>query len=327
MIAVVLPRVRAATRFADFGEIEIVQQRHSHGYSLVPFVAILTLSRAPRPATAATTTPRSLPPIPAPGPVSAPIPAPDRSLPRSLPSLRPSRSRSLRPSSSSSHLGLLSSFFTLPSTACCRLLSSSAISFWRFSSAAFSSMNFCGMPLALCMAETSRSQSSTMKASVLTSRKVRSCEWIPAPLLWIWSISRKLNIIATSTSSSTPRSSVTRSVIHGFSTSNLTSRRSTRRSSAGGYLGALDFFLTPAAEIPRLKGCLTCLLLDDIGPGGARASRCEVRNWQNSVSVHRAKSRGPSGGDFLVCCTRAYRARPSQRGARYEYRRDPIEDI
>ena len=150
-------------------------------------------------------------------------------------------------------------------------------------------MNFCGMPLALCMAETSRSQSSTMKASVLTSRKVRSCEWIPAPLLWIWSISRKLNIIATSTSSSTPRSSVTRSVIHGFSTSNLTSRRSTRRSSAGGYLGALDFFLTPAAEIPRLKGCLTCLLLDDIGPGGARASRCEVRNWQNSVSVHRAK--------------------------------------
>jgi hypothetical protein len=29
MIAVVLPRVRAATRFADFGEIEIVQQRHS----------------------------------------------------------------------------------------------------------------------------------------------------------------------------------------------------------------------------------------------------------------------------------------------------------
>tara|TARA_B110000444_G_C18527888_1_gene449750 strand:+ start:551 stop:688 length:138 start_codon:yes stop_codon:yes gene_type:complete len=36
---------------------------------------------------------------------------------------------------------------------------------------------------------------------------------------------------------------------------------------------------------------------------------------------------GPSGGDFLVCCTRAYRARPSQRGARYEYRRDPIEDI
>jgi hypothetical protein len=92
-----------------------------------------------------------------------------------------------------------------------------------------------------------------MNVAVFRSKNVSSCPYITLPSLCIWSISITLNIIDTRTSSSMPRSSVTRRATHGLTTSSFTLDMFTRRFSDGGCFGVFDL-LFPATRTLRLKG-------------------------------------------------------------------------
>ena len=111
-----------------------------------------------------------------------------------------------------------------------------------------------------------------MNVAVFRSKNVSSCPYITLPSLCIWSISITLNIIDTRTSSSMPRSSVTRRATHGLTTSSFTFDMFTRRFSDGGCFGVFDL-LFPATRTLRLKGSRIAPAAEEARPAARRAPK------------------------------------------------------
>ena len=114
-----------------------------------------------------------------------------------------------------------------------------------------------------------------MNVAVFRSKNVSSCPYITLPSLCIWSISITLNIIDTRTSSSMPRSSVTRRATHGLTTSSFTLDMFTRRFSDGGCFGVFDL-LFPATRTLRLKGSRIAPAAEEARPAARRAPKNTV---------------------------------------------------